>query len=439
MRAMSSRGLAIETIAKFCAKTTRPWVVGFTIVKISFGVTRRLLVGLCAGTAAWVCASGTWASEPPSGSGALTATGSRAASDPSPREAELVRAVTSPSDEPAGGVRRHYMWSNERRHDVFFDDIKGVGGGYVGVGGDQNYTVAAAAGSQVLWLIDIDMEVVKLHKLYSALLTATENPQAFVALFEHKGSAAVEAALSSLELRQRKSLLVLYTQYREDLLAHLRDEISQPHTWLGDAEKYAYLRSMAQKGLIVPRLGDLNGPRTMLQIADAAKAAKLPVHVVYLSNAESWFGYGDGFRRNFAALPFDEQTSVVRTIKSNLLPYVRGDVWHYTMQRGLHFVGKLAEHSYASIDQVMLDAVEAKTKGLSHVGFAPAPVPPSDPIAAQKWRQAERLRRQKLLQDGLVTRPAGNRECASEFDKERKQKAEQQLKELDRRLSSASK
>jgi len=331
------------------------------------------------------------------------------------------------------------MWSNERRHDIFFEDMKGVGGGYLGVGGDQNYTLAAVADSQVLWLIDIDMEVVKLHKLYSALLSATETPQAMVALFEKRGAPHVEAALQTIEPRLRKQLLVLYTQYREDLHTHLRDEISQSHTWLGDPEKYAYIRKLAQKGLIVPRLGDLNGPRTVMQIAEAAKSAKLSVRVVYLSNAESWFGYGEGFRRNFSALPFDEQTSVVRTIKSSLLPYVRGDVWHYTMQRGLHFVSRLSERGYSSIDQVMLDAAESKVKGLSHVGFATLPTPPSDPKEARQWRERERVRRQKLLQDGLVTRPAGNRECANEFEQDRKQKAEQDLKALDKRLQAAPK
>ncbi|HNK46128.1 MAG TPA: hypothetical protein PKL17_15185 [Pseudomonadota bacterium] len=378
------------------------------------------------------------ASEPPSQPGlpSLSPTvGHPSQADPA-TDAEFVRAVSTPGDEPSGGVRRHYMWSNERKHDIYFEDFKGLGGGYLGVGGDQNYTMAAAAGSQVLWLVDIDLEVVKLHKLYSALLRATDTPQAFVALFERKGVPLVDAALAATEPRLRKQLLVLYTQYREDLLAHLRDEISQSHTWLGDAEKYNYIRKMAQKGLIVPRLGDLNGPRTMMQIADAAKAAKVTIRVVYLSNAESWFSYGVGFRRNFAALPLDEQSCVVRTIKSNLLPYVRGDVWHYTMQRGTHFVRKLSESGYSSIDQVMLDAVEAKQKGLSHVGVVPPAQPPADPSAAAKWRFSERQRRQKLLADGLVTRPAGNRECASEFDQDRKQKAEQDLKALDKRIQT---
>ena len=43
-------------------------------------------------------------------------------------------------DEPAHTVRRHYLWSNERRHDLFFPLLHGLGGAYMGVGGDQNHT-----------------------------------------------------------------------------------------------------------------------------------------------------------------------------------------------------------------------------------------------------------------------------------------------------------
>lgn len=383
------------------------------------------------------------ASEPPAGATAAAKTEKTesAASPKTPESDAFFRAVNAPTDEPFGGVRRHYMWSNERRHDVFFEDVRGRGGGYLGVGGDQNYTIAAAAGSTVIWLVDIDREVIRLHKLYSALLKHAETPDQFIALFDRRATLQVEAALGSLDAGLRKSLLILYTQYRADLLAHLRDEISQKHTWLGDGAKYAYLRKMAQSGLIVPRLGDLNGPTTLLQISEAAKQAHVVVRVMYLSNAESWFGYGDRFRRNVSALPFDEQTSVVRTIKSNVLPYVRGDVWHYTLQKGPHFVARLAEKPYSSIDQVMLDAEETKEKGFSHVGFSPEKVPApgqqgQDEKAAARMRQAERLRRQKLLADGIVTRPAGNRECAAEFEQDRKEKAEKDLKALEKRLQT---
>lgn len=358
--------------------------------------------------------------------------GSGAVAQPDP--ALWPGVVLTPGDEPGGPVRRHYMWSNERRHDIFFDDIQGLSGGYLGVGGDQNYTLAAAAASQVIWLVDIDREVVKLHKLYAALLQAAQDPQGFVALFEKSKTAQIEAALGSVQPTLRKQLLVLYTQYRQDLLSHLRDELSQPHTWLGDGKKFAYLRDMAQKQLIVPRLGDLNGPRTMQQIAQAAQNARLPIRLIYLSNAESWFGYGAGFRKNMAALPLDDRSCVLRTVKSDLLPYVRGDVWHYTAQKGQHFVTKLAERFYGSIDYVMLDAVQTEKKGLSHVGFAPLPDPPTDPKAAARFGQAEKVRRQKLLSEGLVTRPAGNRENAAEFEEDRKQKAAQELQALEKRL-----
>ena len=51
--------------------------------------------------------------------------------------------VGTPGSEGLHNVRHHYLWSNERRHDLFFADIAELGGGYLGVGGDQNYTIAA--------------------------------------------------------------------------------------------------------------------------------------------------------------------------------------------------------------------------------------------------------------------------------------------------------
>ena len=151
---------------------------------------------------------------------------------------------------------------------------------------------------------------------------------------------------------------------------------------------------------------------------------------------ESWFSYGVGFRRNFAALPLDEQSCVVRTIKSNLLPYVRGDVWHYTMQRGTHFVRKLSESGYSSIDQVMLDAVEAKHERAVARWCCAAGPASCRSSAAAKWRFSERQRRQKTARRWTCDAARGNRECASEFDRDRKQKAEQDLKALDKRMQT---
>lgn len=316
------------------------------------------------------------------------------------------------------------MWSNERRHDLFFGELQGKGGGYVGVGADQNYTMAAAAAARVLWLIDLDPAVVRVHKLYSALLCEAETPDALVALFERTATPAVKAALERRTRSEAASLIELYLTYREDLHDHLRKQRERSHTWLGDTAKYATIRDLAQRGRIVPRLGDLNGPRTLQQIAQAARAAAVPVRMIYLSNAESWFSYGRQFRDNLQALPVDERSVVLRTVKSEVLRYPTGDIWHYSTQRAQDFTTHLAGPGYHSIEAAMLDAVEGTERGASRIGFVDASAQ-APKTAAEQRREKER--RTELLARGLVTRPDGNREPAAELDKDRKERAARDL------------
>ena len=364
-------------------------------------------------------------------------------------DATLAEQVGAPKNESPHGVRRHYMWSNERRHDLFFVDLAELGGGYLGVGGDQNYTLAAAAGTQVLWLVDLDVAVVRMHRLYAALLTVAETPEEFVALLLPKHQPQVYEAVAAYHQAapeaERKAILAVYHAYRDDLHQHLRATAAarwagKPSTWLAEPTMYSHLQKLARARLIVPRLGDLTGPSTLQEIAQAARTAGIPVHVLYLSNAESWFSYGREFRRNLAALPFDERSVVLRTVKSEVLAYPRGDIWHYSVQRGDHFAQRLAGRDYAAIDATMDDA-EPTARGLSHIGFpppGPAAAASDDPSAARRRRQQERelrARREQLLASGLVTRPEGNREHAREMDRERLKRVG---KELDPAAAAAS-
>ncbi|HRI51183.1 MAG TPA: hypothetical protein PLW65_13475, partial [Pseudomonadota bacterium] len=285
--------------------------------------------------------------------------------------------VSTPVDEGPHNVRRHYMWSNERRHDLFFDDLRGLGGGYLGVGGDQNYTMAAAAGSQVLWLVDLDGAVVHMHRLYAALLSVAATPAEFLALLEPVRKQAVVDAVAAyypgLAEDERRAILSIYDIYRQDLSQHLHATAAyrwggRAVTWLGDPALYDHLRQLAVARLIVPRLGDLTGPRTVLAIGEAARAAGVPVRTLYLSNAESWFHYGREFRRNLGALPFDDRSVVLRTVKSEVLAYPHGDIWHYSVQRADHFAEHLRDHDYKAVDVTMLDAVPC--------------YPPPDPAAS---------------------------------------------------------
>ena len=331
------------------------------------------------------------------------------------------------------------MWSNERRHDLFFGDLTGLGGGYVGVGGDQNYTMAGAARSDVLWLIDLDAAVVHMHRLYAALLPAAATPDEFLRFFDARRKREVVDAIAAAYpgaagAGERDAILSVYLAYRDDLRSHLRATQryrwgGQRPTWLGDTEKYQHLRGLAQRGRIVPRLCDLGGPSAMLEIGDAARRAGVPMRTLYLSNAESWFRYGKEFRRNVGGLPFDDRGVVLRTVKSEVLAYAHGDIWHYSVQRATDFTGKLGRPEYKSIDSAMVDAAEAlgrardkgRRQGLSRIGLSG-----DDDTGRPESRGAARDAREKrkeLLASGLVTRPEGNREKARAMDAPRMKRA----------------
>ena len=301
----------------------------------------------------------------------------------------------------------------------------------MGVGGDQNYTLAAAAQADVLWLVDLDPAVVHLHRLYAALLPVAMTPADLVALFDKKHRDAVHAAVAAVhrDAEEQRAVLEIYHAYRDLLHRHLKDELHRTRsargTWLSDADKYRHMQRLAKDGRIIARLGDLTGPSTLQQIAETARKASVPIHAIYLSNAESWFPYGPAFRSNLGALPFDDRSVILRTVKSQLLTYPAGDIWHYTIQRSQHFAQALAQPAYRSIDVAMIDAVPDRTPGLSHVGF---PLRPGQqPLLAAKKAGERRQAKSALLARGLVTRPAGNRETAREMDRDRLRRAQLEL------------
>lgn len=350
---------------------------------------------------------------------------------PTPIATLDTQALAAPRDEPPHKVRRHYLWSNERRHDLFFADLRGLGGGYMGVGGDQNYTLAAAAEADVLWLVDLDPAVVHMHRLYAALLPLASEPRGLVALFDKKHRADVHAAVTAVypDPDEARAVLEIYHAYRDLLHRHLQSELGRSHgargTWLSDPRKYQHMHKLAKDRRIVARLGDLTGPSTLVQIAEAARKAGVPIHTIYLSNAESWFKYGPAFRSNIAALPFDDRSVILRTVKSELLSYPSGDIWHYTIQRSQHFAQGLSQPAYRSIDVAMIDAVPGKTAGLSHIGFPHAKG--EKPLLAAEQPGQRRPSRSLLWSRGLVTRPAGNRETAREMDRDRLRRAQLEL------------
>ena len=271
---------------------------------------------------------------------------------PAALTADQIATLRAPGDEPLEvPIDQHYPRTNEWRLDVLFPELVDLGGGFVGVGADQCYTLAAAAHSEYVWLIDHDPVVRDLHLVYGALIPAAENVEAFLAFFDKsardRGRELITNAITDPRLRKRA--LKTYADYGESGTQRnyfkkqrtRRNPDGKPVTWLGDPAMYAYVRSLYQAGRIHTVAADLGGPRTMAQIGEAAKKLGTSIRVVYVSNAEAFFDITDQVRANYNALPHDDKSLLIRTVYMGL-PRARGSVWHYQTHVYEDFLAKLA-------------------------------------------------------------------------------------------------
>ena len=249
--------------------------------------------------------------------------------------AQIFQAL--PEEKPYN-VRIHFLRSNERRHDVLFSALRHLGGGYIGVGADQNYTLAAVAGAELVWLIDIDGDVVQWHRIYAALIPQAETPADLIALLAGGKDAQVKAALAARWPEdEARRLWPTFLRYRGLLSSHLRAEREvrqrgRPVTWVSDLALYQHVRALMQARRVFARVGDLHGETTLIAIGAAARRTGSLVRTLYLSNVEQWFRYSPQFRRNLAGLPRDDKTVVLRTLARGELPAPDQDRWHFSVQ-----------------------------------------------------------------------------------------------------------
>lgn len=264
-----------------------------------------------------------------------------AAVDPlAPLSAEdKVTFLAGPTD---GGepLPNHYVKSNERRHDTWFPYVKDLGGAFVGVGPDQCYTVAAAQGAELLFLLDIDRMVVDVHNNYEVLIEASETPeelhQRFNATEQDASIALLEAAYVDVDKKTRRLRLQTYRASRETIFRHLKHVIARNKdgaqtSWLSNPEYYSHIRTLFQNDRVRVMPGDLTGADTMTSIGVATTKLGVPVRVLYLSNAEEYYKYTKQYLANIAGLPGDAQSVVLRTIYNKEWEHA-DTLWNYQVQ-----------------------------------------------------------------------------------------------------------
>ncbi len=230
-----------------------------------------------------------------------------------------------PAPQVRGGIVKeledvHYTIGNEWTLYAFREDIHDAGGGYVGVGPDQAYLFIGWQRPHLAWLIDYDAAVLRTHALYKAIFAAAPSPAAFVDFFEpdrlQDANAAIDAMYEDKEARSLKALLRRqrrYYRYRlRTLKKHLRG-VDVP-TYLTDQATYDYVKAMLAAQRVRPMLVNLNAPHGMAGLSKAARALKVPIRVLYVSNAEEyWERYEPQFIANVEGLYSDETSVLLRT------------------------------------------------------------------------------------------------------------------------------
>ncbi len=110
-----------------------------------------------------------------------------------------------------------------------------------------------------------------------------------------------------------------YPTYRELLLE--TDADGRRVSWLASAERYGVVRALQLANRIVPVVADLAGPRAVREAGVVLREAGLEMKAVYTSNVEFYLWRGgtfDAWADNLASLPLADDAVIIRSYFPNL-------------------------------------------------------------------------------------------------------------------------
>lgn len=281
-------------------------------------------------------------------------------------------------DKPPEAITRdtHYWTGNEDNLQLFHPHVKDLGGVYIGVGTDQNYLMAGWAKSDVLVLMDFDQSIVDIHGVYRAIFKTAKTPEEFLDLWHAKKRKTVRKLVKEefkKEKRKKWAALKAYGTARWSIyrrLVRIRDQFKdlEMGSFLSDQAQYDHIRKLYLDEKVFRVRGDLTAPRAMRSIGKAAKAADLPVRILYLSNAEQYFTYKRAFRKNIKALPLDDKSVIIRTSGWRRFKSVKGkDYYHYNVQSGPSMLAFVNNRKVIGVANVLKIAPPGEIRGFTVV------------------------------------------------------------------------
>jgi hypothetical protein len=272
------------------------------------------------------------------------------------------------SESPGAFEHSTNLVSNEIRYVHTVGRLRPVRGAYIGVGPEQNYSFIAALRPAIAFIVDIRQENQYLHLLYKTLFELSADRGEFVSrLFSRELQPGIGPGTSVDELFRRYTgapgSRELYQatagQVRERLRAHgwrlteqdmtvidgilhafyakgpeihyerpypgeapdpsysllmtARDIHNQSGSYLATTDRFAFVKGLHDRNMIVPVVGDFAGPHAIRRVGDYIRRHRGMVSAFYASNVEVYLNrrQSHAFCRSLATLPFTSRTSLI--------------------------------------------------------------------------------------------------------------------------------
>jgi len=252
-----------------------------------------------------------------------------------------------------------------------------AGAVYMGVGPEQNFTYIAALKPKMAFIVDVRRGNLQLHLLYKALFELSPDRAAFVSrLFSRKRPDGLKTSSTASEIFTAYSKVEgSEALYKENLKAvgdHLvkkhgfalsaedlegidyvyhsffwygpdiqywstggrfgrgfratyadlmvaTDMDGAPRGFLADEDRFAFLKDLESRNLLVPVVGNFAGPKAIRAVGAWVRAHGGIVSAFYLSNVEQYLsqeGTWSAFCGNVATLPLDGTSTFIRSVRT---------------------------------------------------------------------------------------------------------------------------
>ena len=284
-----------------------------------------------------------------------------------------IGALIESYSEPGGYFDTDNLISNETAYLQVADRLATLapGGGYIGVGPDQNFSYIARTRPSWAFIVDIRRDNMLQHLLLNALLERAETPRDFLCLLLSRGcrptreapdgiaevlrslrSAAPRADVMARTLVEAETHIaglgveltgadregvadILRSFYRGQLALRFNTHGRAPMpyhptlqtlllarspsgrfgSYLDSPDDYAFIRALARDGRLVPLVGDLAGNHTLAALTRFFGERDVKVAAVYVSNVEFYLlrdGRFERFVEHVRALPIRPGAVMIR-------------------------------------------------------------------------------------------------------------------------------